>query len=169
MRQPCQIQATSVTYATVHSNTRSLTHWARSGIEPTSSCILVRLVTAEPQQEIQGGSFWLWLLVSETQVPWIFLLCLCSRLPSCTCSKRALYHERRRGTGAGVVAYSLSSRAHLGRWTHHIYSQSTGQNEIMWPHLSATWGRGIHIVPSVVMCQITMEDLLVFTRTREWT
>ena len=41
----------SVTYTAAHSNTGSLTHWAGPGIEPTSSRILVRLVTADPQQE----------------------------------------------------------------------------------------------------------------------
>ena len=42
--QQHQIQATSTTYATACSNARSLTHWARPGIESTSSqrqrCIL---------------------------------------------------------------------------------------------------------------------------------
>ena len=32
-----------------HSDARSFTHWARPGIEPTSSWILVGLVTTEPQ------------------------------------------------------------------------------------------------------------------------
>ena len=44
--QPQQhgIWAESVTYITVQSNTWSLTHWARPGMEPTSSRILVRFV-----------------------------------------------------------------------------------------------------------------------------
>ena len=33
-------------------NSRSLTHWARPGIEPSSSWILVRFITAEPRQEL---------------------------------------------------------------------------------------------------------------------
>lgn len=37
--QQCQIRATSATYITAHSNTRSLTHWVRSGMEPMSSWI----------------------------------------------------------------------------------------------------------------------------------
>ena len=43
MPQPQQwrIQAVSVTYTPAHSNARSLTHWARPGIEPASSWILV--------------------------------------------------------------------------------------------------------------------------------
>ena len=49
----CQIQVTSVTYTTVHGNTRSLIHWARPGIEPASSWILVRFISAEPRQELQ--------------------------------------------------------------------------------------------------------------------
>ena len=36
-----------------HSNIGSFTHWARPGIKPTSSWILVGLVTAEPCQELQ--------------------------------------------------------------------------------------------------------------------
>ena len=42
----------SATYTTAHGNTRSLTHLARPGIEPVSSWILVRLITAEPQREL---------------------------------------------------------------------------------------------------------------------
>ena len=37
---------------TVHSNTRSLTHRVRPGIEPASSWILVEFVTAEPRWEL---------------------------------------------------------------------------------------------------------------------
>ena len=51
--QQGQIQAMSVTYTTAHGNAGSLTHWARSGIEPISSWIPVRFVVAEPQQELQ--------------------------------------------------------------------------------------------------------------------
>ena len=36
-----EIWATSATYAAAHSNARSLTHWPRAGIKPTSSWILV--------------------------------------------------------------------------------------------------------------------------------
>ena len=42
----------SVTYTTVHVNTRSLTQWAGPGIEPVSSWLLVRFVSPEPQQEL---------------------------------------------------------------------------------------------------------------------
>ena len=52
-----RIQAVSVTHTTAHGNTRSLTHWARSGIEPASSCILVQFVTAIPQWNSQGIAF----------------------------------------------------------------------------------------------------------------
>ena len=48
--QQCQSQSASVTYTTAHSNMGSLTHWARSGIEPISSWIPVRFITAEPQR-----------------------------------------------------------------------------------------------------------------------
>ena len=47
MPQPqlCRVRAASSTYATAHSNFRSLTQWAGPGLEPTSSWILVGLVT----------------------------------------------------------------------------------------------------------------------------
>ena len=38
--QQCGIPAVSVTCTTVHSNTRSLTHWVRQGIEQASSKII---------------------------------------------------------------------------------------------------------------------------------
>ena len=50
--QQCQIPALSVIYTTAHSNGRSLTDWARPGMEPASSWILIRFVTTEPQWEL---------------------------------------------------------------------------------------------------------------------
>ena len=51
MLQPQQhrIRATSVTYTTGHSNTRSLTHRMRPGIEPATSWFLVGFVSAVPR------------------------------------------------------------------------------------------------------------------------
>ena len=43
-------------YTTAHSNTRSLTHWARPGIKPTSSWILVDFFYAMPQWEFPALS-----------------------------------------------------------------------------------------------------------------
>ena len=43
--QSQQIGAPSATYTAARGNTRSLTHWARPGIEPTSSWILVGFLT----------------------------------------------------------------------------------------------------------------------------
>ena len=50
--QQCGIWAASATYTTAHSNTRSLTHWARPGMEPTSSWKPVGFITTEPQGEL---------------------------------------------------------------------------------------------------------------------
>ena len=47
-----RIQATSVTYTIAHSNARSLTHWARPGIEAAFSWILIVFITAEAQWEL---------------------------------------------------------------------------------------------------------------------
>ena len=49
--QPCQILAMSATYTTAHSNPKS-----RPGIEPATSWILVRFVSAEPQGELLSCS-----------------------------------------------------------------------------------------------------------------
>ena len=40
-------------------NVRSLTHWLGPGVKPTSSWILVGLITAEPQWEFPILSFWI--------------------------------------------------------------------------------------------------------------
>ena len=50
--QQHQIRAASVTYTTAHGNAVSLIHWARPGIKPVSSWILVRFVSTEPQREL---------------------------------------------------------------------------------------------------------------------
>ena len=39
-------------------NTRSLTHWARPGMEPTTSWLLVGFVSTAPQRELQALQIW---------------------------------------------------------------------------------------------------------------
>ena len=66
-----QIQASSVTYNTAHSNAGSLTHWARPGIEPTTSWSLVGFISAAPRRERLHFCSWkviLWLVISEQTV-----------------------------------------------------------------------------------------------------
>ena len=59
--QQCRIQAMSVTYSIAHGNVRSLTHWARPGIEP-----------AEAQREhptifsLECNYFNLWFQITST-------------------------------------------------------------------------------------------------------
>ena len=50
---------TSFTYTTAHGNAGSPTHWAGPVIEPTSSWMLVRFVSAVPQRELLNTQFWL--------------------------------------------------------------------------------------------------------------
>ena len=50
-------RAMSVTNTTAHSNAGSLTHWMRPGIKPSSSWILIRFVTTEPQREFLDALF----------------------------------------------------------------------------------------------------------------
>ena len=47
-----RIRATDAGLHHNHSNARSLTHWARPGMEPESSWILVGFISAEPQREL---------------------------------------------------------------------------------------------------------------------
>ena len=49
------------TYTIAHSNARSLACWARPGIEPVSSWMLVRFISTEPQWECLSH-FWFVLL-----------------------------------------------------------------------------------------------------------
>ena len=50
--QQHQIQATSATYTTAHSNTGSLIPWARPGFKPEISWFLIRFISAVPQHEL---------------------------------------------------------------------------------------------------------------------
>ena len=56
--QPHQIWAASATYTKAHDNARSLTHWVRPGIKLAFSRMLVRLVSAEPRQELLSWLVW---------------------------------------------------------------------------------------------------------------
>ena len=58
--QPQQlwIQAKSVTYTTAHSNTGTLTHWAKPRIKPTSLWLLAGFISTEPQWELPGFNIW---------------------------------------------------------------------------------------------------------------
>ena len=48
----CHSHSNMGTYTTAHGNARSLIHWARPGIEPTTSWFLVGFVSAVPWQEL---------------------------------------------------------------------------------------------------------------------
>ena len=58
------IRATATSLHHSHSNARSLTHWARPGIEPTSSWFLVGFVSAAPQWELPEHCY------LEEQINW---------------------------------------------------------------------------------------------------
>ena len=63
----------SASYTTAHGSTRFLTHWVRPGMEPATSWILVRVVTAEPQQEPRHNvDFYIYLCIC---LPEFFFLC----------------------------------------------------------------------------------------------
>ena len=73
------IQATSETYTIAHGNARSLTHWARPGIEPKSSGILVRFVSAVPQQELPHLPYWSKFNLQNAWVYPSLILTVCRR------------------------------------------------------------------------------------------
>ena len=54
----------SGTYTTAHSNARSLTHWSRPGNKPTSSSMLVRFISTDPQREFLRH----WFLVNTNSL-----------------------------------------------------------------------------------------------------
>ena len=86
--QQHQIQASSVMYSTDHANTRSLMHWARPGIKPASSCILVGFVSTVTQWELlhtQSCTIPYWrILVSLRTDQWfqILFMIFSKNLPS---------------------------------------------------------------------------------------
>ena len=53
----CWIRVAAASLHHSHSNARPLTHWIRPRIKPTSSWVLPRLVTLEPQKELQKSLF----------------------------------------------------------------------------------------------------------------
>ena len=52
--QQCRNQAMSATYTTAYGTARCLTHWARPGVEPTTSQFLVGFVSCVPPRELQN-------------------------------------------------------------------------------------------------------------------
>ena len=64
MPQQHQIWAASSTYTTAHGNARSLTHWLRPGIEPSTSSFLVGFISTEPRRELQVPLYFLSALTS---------------------------------------------------------------------------------------------------------
>ena len=52
-----RIWAAPETYTTAQGSARSLTHWVRPRMEPTTSWLLVSFVTAEPRQELLSSGF----------------------------------------------------------------------------------------------------------------
>ena len=59
-RGPIGAIAASLSHS--HGNTGSLTHWARSGVELTTSWFLVRFVSTTPWRELPFYSYLLWVL-----------------------------------------------------------------------------------------------------------
>ena len=59
--QQLRIQVASAIYTRAHSNTGSLTHWVRPGIEPATSWFLVGFVSTAPQQELQLIPIFEWI------------------------------------------------------------------------------------------------------------
>ena len=92
--QQCGIWAASVIYTTAHGIARSLTQWVRTGMEPASSWMLVRFVSAQPGWELLLKKNPLIGIFIQTQVK--FHLCTCmsvSWLPrSAITESRALYN-----------------------------------------------------------------------------
>ena len=73
-------------HTTAHSNARSLTHWVRSGIEPTTSWFLVRFVSAVPRSELLYFIFKCSPVVSRISFfQWFVCIRMERRLTCCIC------------------------------------------------------------------------------------
>jgi len=59
-----QIWTESSTHTTAHGNTRSLTHWARPGIEPATSWFLVGFISTAPWQELWYSKYCIYLILT---------------------------------------------------------------------------------------------------------
>ena len=114
--QSCQIWAASAAYTTAHSNAGSLTHWGRPGIEPASSWILVRSITAEPQRELPVSH-----LLMRVGTP----LAL-GPFPAWTFCNKARAIVR---VGLPVVVYCFTSSKRKGQ-IFHVFPQPTTFNNL---------------------------------------
>ena len=93
--QSHQHQIQAATYTTAHSNTRSLSHWARPGIEPTPLWFLVGFVSPVPRWEFLLIYFYLkysWftvlgqcLLCSKVIQLYIHIYSFLCSFPKCAC------------------------------------------------------------------------------------
>ena len=90
--QQCGIPAASATYTTAHGNTGSLTHWARPGIEPASSWILVGFVNGWAMTGTPPWSMFIWGVIKKTHLK--LLIIPMDRLPQILGSLQKTYKCR---------------------------------------------------------------------------
>ena len=72
MPQQVRVRAKSVTSTTAHSNTGSPTHWARPGINPQSSCMLIRFVSTAPNGNSPDFSVIIVFRICSISMLWFF-------------------------------------------------------------------------------------------------
>ena len=114
--QQLGIWATSAIYTTTHSNARSLTHWARSGIEPASSWILVQIhfhwaMTGTPCFHSLSTKF---LLNKDTEVS--LRLWAAGPAPCLPCPPRGILAKAQRGEVSCPKSYSYVVRQQEKPW-----------------------------------------------------
>ena len=73
-----RVGAVAASLSQSHSNARSLTHWARPGIEPTTSWFIVRFISAAPWRELQLFLILGFNNLTYTRLPFCFLFILLS-------------------------------------------------------------------------------------------
>ena len=59
-----------------YGNAGSLTHWARPGIKPASSWILVRFITTEPQWALLSQCIWKLTVSVQSSIWKLFMFCI---------------------------------------------------------------------------------------------
>ena len=120
--EQCQIWATSVTYTAACSNTRSLTHWGRPGIQPTSSWTLCKLLNLLSHTGTPVYSFKSYFLLRKLNL-WLQKALVLHWLPSVFGSPKV-----------------LSTHYDLARWVHcsllgidHMKKSSSGPCRVPLP------------------------------------
>ena len=115
--QHCQTWAASATYTTAHGNARTPTQWARPGIKPVSSWMLVRFFSTEPWWELPLQLYLKKVILNIKSVfttKFLFVwFCLFRAAPAAYGSSQARVQRELAAEGIGHSHSNARSNPHL--------------------------------------------------------